>query len=157
MRNESILKIQEKWKEGFVLGYDCVTFADGTIVMADTYQTYDPNNGVTKRYWSPLCDTTLEKIEKYNTDIWTACDVFHGSFEHENQRFVFGDGAMGNEGYVASTTRNGELNWSIFFTFSNPICKAKIVDHQLVCHGDTGLVLTVDLSNLTNIQIEESA
>ncbi len=152
--NESQNKIQDKWKRGLVLGYDCIVFANGEIVIGNVYRTKNPNNGEIKQHWFPLCDTTLEKIEKYDDDIWTVCDIFHGSFEFENQKIVFGDGGMGNEGYIASTNLNGELNWSIFFTFSNPICKAEIVKDQLICYGDTGTRISIDLNELTNIKVD---
>lgn len=147
-------KIQDKWKKGFVLGFDCITHAIGEVVIASVYSTEDSNNGEIKQYWSPLCDTTLEKIEKYDDDIWTECDIFHGSFEYKNQKIVFGDGGMGNEGYVASTALTGELNWSIFFTFSNPIHRAEIVDDLLICYGDTGTRIKIKLAELTNINVD---
>lgn len=151
--NKNKIKIQQKWKQGFLLGYDCIVYASGNIVIGESYSAYNPNNGETKRYWSPLCDTTLEKIEKYNDDIWTECDIWHGSFEHQGQKIVFGDGGMGNEGYIASTTLNGELNWSIFFTFSNPICKVEIIEGKLICYGDSGTKISIDKNELTQIKI----
>ncbi|WP_025663117.1 hypothetical protein [Aquimarina megaterium] len=148
-------KIQEKWKQGYLPGFDCIVMGEGDFVIGNVYSTYDPNNGETKQYWSPLCDTTLEGIEKYDDDIWTEVSIFHGAFEYENQKFVFGDGAMGNEGYVASTTVNGELNWAIFFTFSNPIHKVEVIGTHLVCYGDTGTIIDIDLNNITKIKITD--
>lgn len=145
--------IQEQWKNGYLIGYDCIVYADGKIVIGEYYSTFDPNNGETKQYWSPLCDTELDKITKYNEDIWTACDIFHGSFIYKDQHIVFGDGAMGNEGFVASTKEDGTLNWSIFFTFSNPICKASIEGNQLICFGDTGTKIKINLEELSKIEI----
>jgi hypothetical protein len=151
---DSQRKIQDKWKQGLVLGLDCIAFANGEIVIGNAYHTKDSNTGEIKQYWFPLCDTTLEKIEKYDEDIWTVCDIFHGGFEYENQKIVFGDGGMGNEGFVASTKLNGELNWSIFFTFSNPICKAEIENNHLICYGDSGIKINIDLNNLTKIKVD---
>jgi len=153
--NKNQVKIQEKWKEGFVLGYDCITFGNGKVVIGEHYRTENPNNGERKQYWSPLCDTSLDKIEKYNEDIWTEIDVFHGAFEYRNQKIVFGDGGMGNEGYIASITKNNELNWSIFFTFSNPIHKAEIIEKELICYGDTGTKITISLDEITHIKVEQ--
>lgn len=146
-------KIQDKWKAGQILGHDCLVFASGKIVMAQVLSEENPNDGCLKHFWVPLCDTELEKIEIYNEDIWTCYDIFHGSLELEEQRIVFGDGAMGNEGFIASTTKDGSLSWSLFFTFSNPIVKAEIHSNKLVCHGDTGMRITIDLNELTHIEI----
>ncbi len=154
--NSNQTKIQHKWKKLFLPGFDCIAFGNGDFIIGNAYSTFNPNNGETKRYWSPLCDTTLDKITKYDEDIWTEVDIFHGAFEYENQKFVFGDGGMGNEGYIASTTLAGELNWSIFFTFSNPICKAEIIDGQLVCYGDSGIKISIQLNDLTKIKVDVS-
>ncbi|QKX04046.1 hypothetical protein HN014_03705 [Aquimarina sp. TRL1] len=148
-------KIQEKWKQGYLPGFDCIVMGEGDFIIGNVYSTYDPNTGETKQYWAPLCDTTLEGIEKYDDDIWTEIDIFHGAFEYENQKIVFGDGAMGNEGYVASTTRNGDLNWAIFFTFSNPIYKAEVIDKHLICYGNTGTIIDIDLKKITKIKVTE--
>ena len=148
-------KIQEKWKQGYLPGYDCITYGDGTITFANTYSLTDPEAKKSKRYWFPLCDTTLENVIKYDEDIWTECDIFHGAFEYENQKIVFGDGAMGNEGYIASTTLSGELNWAIFFTFSNPINKAEVINEHLICYGDTGTIIEIDLTNISKIKVTD--
>lgn len=148
-------KIQEKWKQGYLPGFDCITMGEGDIIIGNAYSAYDPNNGETKQYWSAICDTTLESLEKYNDDIWVECDIFHGAFEYENQKFVFGDGGMGNEGYVASTALNGVLNWAIFFTFSNPIHKAEVKDHHLICYGDSGTIIDIDLKKITKIKVTQ--
>lgn len=149
-------KIQEKWKQGYLPGYDCIVMGEGGIVIANTYSTILTETKERKRYWFPLCDTTLEGLEKYDEDIWTEVDIFHGAFEYQNQKFVFGDGAMGNEGFVASISLNGVLNWAIFFTFSNPIKKAKVEDNHLICYGDTGTIIDIDLSNITKMEITQS-
>jgi hypothetical protein len=145
--------IQEKWKKGFLPGYDCITFGDGTVTIANTYSVILTETSEHKRFWFPLCDTTLEGIQKYDEDIWTECDIWHGAFEYENQKFVFGDGGMGNEGYIASTTLNGDLNWALFSTFSNPIERAEVINNQLICYGDTGCVIQIDLKNITRIEV----
>lgn len=146
-------KIQKKWQEGYLPGFDCIVLGEGDFVIPHVYSLYDPNNGETKQYWLPLCDTTLEGIEKYDDDIWTQVDVFHGAFEYDNQKIVFGDGAMGNEGFVASTSASGILNWAVFFTFSNPIQKAEVKDKHLLCYGDTGVIIDIDLNNITKIKV----
>ena len=145
--------IQAKWQDGYVLGHDCIAFGDGRVIIASTSSMYDPNNGETTHFWTPLCDTTLTSMQKYEEDLWTEVDIFHGAFEFENQNIVFGDGGMGNEGYVASIGTDNTLNWSIFFTFSNPIKKAEIIDRQLICYGDTGMVITIEIDELTKVKV----
>lgn len=146
-------KIQAKWQAGYVVGYDGIVYGDGKVVMANAYSTYDPNNGKTQLYWSPLCDTTLASIESYNDDVWVEVDIFHGSFEFEGQTIVFGDGGMGNEGYVASITKDNKLNWSLFSTVSNPIMKAEMQGRTLICYGQTGYVAKISIDDLTQVSV----
>lgn len=149
----SKLKIQKKWKDLLVLGHDCIVYGDGRITIGSYYRLFNPNNNETKYYWSPICDTTLEWMEKYDEDLWTEVDIWHGEFIFENQKIVFGDGAMGNEGFIASTSLEGELNWSIFFNFSNPICKAEIIGESLICFGDGGIKINIKLDELHKIKV----
>ena len=104
---------------------------------------------------SLLCDTTLKGIQKYDEDVWTATDIYWGGFSSldHKQTFVFGPGAMGNEGYVASVNNDNTLKWSIFFTFSNPIMSAEIKDSDLLCYGEKGCVIKINLNNLTEIEV----
>ncbi|WP_157638218.1 hypothetical protein [Flexithrix dorotheae] len=146
-------KIQEKWQQGYLPGYDCIIMGEGEIIMGNTYSVYDSKTKKTKQYWSPLCDTTIESLEKYDDDIWTEVDIVIGAFIHKNQKFVFGSGAMGNEGFIASISPDNILDWAIFFTFSNPIYKAEVKSEHLICYGDTGISIDIDLKKISKIQI----
>lgn len=145
--------IQSKWRDGYVLGYDCIAYGDGRVVIADSYSMHDPNTKTTTHHWSPLCDTSLEAMAKYNDDIWTEVDIFHTPFAFEGQTIVHGDGGMGNEGYVASIGPDNTLNWSLFFTFSNPIMKAEIVDRELICTAEWGVIIRINIDDLTKVSV----
>lgn len=147
------MELQEKWKENHLVGYDGIVFGNGDIIIADYYKTENPNNGEIKWYWSAICDTTLKSIQKYNDDVWTEVGVYIGSFEYQQQKIVFGEGSMGNEGFVASTNLEGELNWSMFFTFSNPIHKVEVINEQLVCYGTSDVEISIDLNDLTKVKV----
>lgn len=145
--------IQKKWREGFVVGYDCIAYGDGRIVFANAYSAYNPNTHETTNYWSPLCDTTLASLLKYNDDVWTQIDIFRHPFEFEGQKIVFGDGGMGNEGYIASVTPENDLNWSLFFTNSNPIMRAEMQNRTLLAHGETGFMARINIDNPADISV----
>ncbi|SEL86980.1 hypothetical protein SAMN04487910_3549 [Aquimarina amphilecti] len=93
------------------------TYGDGTVIRGNIYEVIITETSKSKRCWFPLCDTVLKGIEKYEEDVWTEIDISYGAFEYDNQKFVFGPGAIGNEGYIASITLTGELNSSIFLLF----------------------------------------
>lgn len=146
--------LQNKWKEGFLLGFDCILFGNGNVIVANYYTLTDSYTNKKEMFWIPLCDTTIESIEKYSPDIWINVDIFHGSIEYNEQIIVFGDGCMGNEGFVASTDKTGNLNWGMFFTFSNPILSAEIKDNILVCTSEIDIKISIQLDDLTKIKIE---
>ncbi|WP_370234025.1 MULTISPECIES: hypothetical protein [Henriciella] len=145
--------IQQKWREGFVVGYDCIAHGTGRVVFANAYSLYDPNTHETTLYWSPLCDTTVASLLKYNDDIWTGVDIFRDPFEFEGQKIVFGDGGMGNEGYIASVTPENDLNWSLFFSNSNPIAHAEMQGRTIVAYGETGFIAQINIDNPADISV----
>lgn len=146
-------KIQKKWQQGYLPGYDCIVMGEGDLIIGNTHSIYNSNTKKTTQYWSPLCDTTIESLEKYDNDIWTEIDIIKGAFTYKNQTFVFGSGSMGNEGFIASTSPNNILDWAIFFTFSNPIYKAEVRDEHLICYSDNGVIIDIDLKRISKIQI----
>lgn len=151
--NKQTEYIQNKWKSGLLPGIDCILYGDGKVIIANNYCVKDSDTKQSKQYWYPLCDTTIDSLEKYDDDIWTNIDIFHGAIIHGEERIVFGDGSMGNEGFVASTDENGRLNWGIFFTFSNPIMRVKIENGTLICFSELESEIKINLNELTDISI----
>lgn len=149
--------IQDKWKKGLLPGIDCILFGNGEVIIANTNCLKDPNIKKSKQFWFPLCDTTITSLEKYEDDIWTNIDIFHGAINYGEQKIVFGDGSMGNEGFVASTNKKGDLIWGIFFTFSNPIFSAEINKNELICISELEIEIKIQLNNLTKISIENKS
>jgi len=145
MRHNNYL--QAKWRAGLFLGIDSICFGDGSVVVANCYKI----DG--KPYWYPLCDTTIESLEKYENDLWVHIDIFHGALSDRDETIVFGSGSMGNEGFVASTDRQGALLWGIFFTFSNPIVHAEIHGNILTCTTELDSKIVILRDNLTKIEI----
>ena len=151
--NEKNTHLQNKWKDGLLPGIDCIVFGNGDVMIANTYCVMDSNTKEHSRHWHPLCDTTITSLEKYEHDIWTNIDIYHGAIMYGEQIIVFGDGSMGNEGFVASTDKNGDLLWGIFFTFSNPILSAKIIHDELICVSECEIQIKIQLKDLTKISI----
>ena len=145
--------IQHQWEKGLLPGFDCIVYKNGNVTIANTYEVKDSNSQKSKRYWFPLCDTTIDSVENYDDDIWTNVDIYKGAIDFQNGKIVFGDGSMGNEGFITSTDKNNKLNWAIFFTFSNPIIKAEITNDELICTSDA-TTISIQLKNLTKISVE---
>ncbi|WP_433812906.1 hypothetical protein [Flavobacterium johnsoniae] len=146
--------IQGQWKNGLLPGIDCIVYKNGQVTIANTFRLKDSNSQKSKQYWSPLCDTTIDSLENYDDDIWTNIDIYKGAIDYEDGKIVFGEGSMGNEGFIASIDKDNQVNWGIFFTFSNPIIKAEIINDQLICISDLETKISIQLKNLTKISVD---
>ena len=145
--------LQHKWQAGFLPCIDGIVFGDGKVIVANTYTIKNQETKEQKYYWSALCDSTLQSLEKYNDNIWASIDIYKGELEYHDQKIVFGEGSMGHEGFVACVNEQNKLHWAIFFTFTNPIMSAKIENHTLVCLSEIDMVISIDLHDLTRIKI----
>lgn len=151
--NKPMDYIQHKWRSGLLPGVNCILYEDGKVVIANTYTMKDNDTNQSQWYWTPLCDTTIDSLEKYESDAWTNIDIFHGAIKHGEDTIVFGDGSMGSDGFVASTDKNGQLKWGIFFTFSNPIVSARVENGILICTSELDSEIHIKLDDLTQISI----
>ncbi|WP_138751367.1 hypothetical protein [Paenibacillus sinopodophylli] len=147
--------IAEHWNlvERELPGINCIIFPDGVLTLLNCYSIYDPNTKERKKICSPLCDTTIDSIAKYNVECWTIVDAWV-SIDYQNGKIYGGDGQMGNEGYIACTDAEDRLVWGIFFENSNPIKSLEIKDNILIAINEhTELQIEINLENLTQIKM----
>ncbi|MEY8746856.1 hypothetical protein [Paenibacillus tundrae] len=134
-------------------GLNCIVFSNGNIIMLNVETYYDPNNNERRIYCSPLCDTTIESVEKYNADCWTMVDPWT-SIDYQDGKIYGGDGQMGNEGFIACTDADDNMVWGIFLDVTNPIKQLSIQDTTLTAineHED--MKIEISLHNLVNIKM----
>ncbi|MCD8042775.1 MAG: hypothetical protein LUH10_06885 [Tannerellaceae bacterium] len=155
METENIKRyIQEKWKQGFLPGGNILLYADGSVVYLNYYESYNPNNGERKRYCSPVCDTTIISLEKYDNDIWVKSDIMLNSSLSYKEGFIHGcDGSWGSDGFIVYTDTGNQLIWAYCFEFSNPIVKMELEESLLTCYSDNETVVTIDLDNPVKIKV----
>lgn len=147
-------KIQNNWQNLKLVYYDAIVYGDGKITLGNTYYTKDSETDEIQYYWNPICDTDLESIEKYDDDCWVDVDIYKSKAIYGSNKIVCGEGTMGNEGFVACIDQDDKLIWSIFFDFSNPINKVEVINDSLICYGDTGVIIYIDLNALHKITIK---
>ncbi|MGI4870956.1 MAG: toxin-antitoxin system YwqK family antitoxin [Janthinobacterium lividum] len=141
--------VQAKWADSHILGYDCLCYGDGSVTLLSIY------TAETGRYYAfPRADTTIEGIIKYNDDPWTEIQVYNSRVVRGDLTFVCGEGAMGNEGFVAATDANG-LVWALFSTASNPFERLELVGTTLRAYSIYHLY-SINLEKLTDIRIEKN-
>lgn len=140
-------EIQQRWKNKMLLGLDCITYADGTVIIMNPYQVTDGKNR--QAYNSAMCDTTVQSILKYyHEDIWIPIEFYPRETVHYKGDIIrCGEGAMGNEGFVSCEDASGNLKWSFFCTLFNPFNEMSMETPDLMQLSSTnGYSMIMDLS-----------
>lgn len=145
--------IQEIWKseQKKMPCFDVIVYPDDTLTVLDFRVFYDPNTQKSTAEVTPLCDSDLASVLKYNPDCWVGVDKWT-SLHHENRRYLGGEGSYGNEGFIACEDLEGNLIWAMFFENTNPFCELKIQDNWLIGiseHRDAQI--EINLNNITEI------
>jgi hypothetical protein len=147
--------IIEHWnsKERKLPGINCIAFPDGKVIILNCHCIYDPNTKKRELFCAPLCDTTIDSIEKYAAAYWTHVDAWV-SIDYQGGKIHGGDGAMGNEGFMARTDEYDQLIWGMFFENTNPIKSLEIKAGTLVAINEhSELRVEVNLDTLTDIKM----
>lgn len=147
--------IQEHWNKAprELPGINCIVFPTGDVIMLNCWDLYNPNTEERKAFCTPLCDTNIAAIEKYQASEWVIVDAWT-IVEDQGSKFYGGDGTMGHEGFIACTDLNDNLIWAMFFTNSNPIKKVEIKGNHLVALNEhENMRISIDLENLTDIEM----
>jgi hypothetical protein len=127
MKNETIL---EHWSNEELIGINSLQKNNGEIIILNSCKVISTD--YVSYYSSPLCLTTIESLEKFNSDIWTTFEVFSNRLEINNEYIVFGgEGGMGNEGFIACTDKFDNFLWALFFTDSNPFYKIEFGNNEI--------------------------
>lgn len=133
---------------------DCIVYPDGEITVLNICRSKNPDTGELKISITPLCDTTIWSLLKYEKDIWVEVDEW-STLYNEGGYYISGDGTMGNEGFIAKTDSNNSLLWAIFLTVTNPIKNLNIVDDWLIGKNEhENGIIKINLKELTDIKYE---
>jgi len=119
--------IQQHWENKKLPGLDCILYPDGSVVILNLYSTINSQGGDKKVYISPLCDSTIQSVEKYLPDIWIDIEVNpHHLILPNGDTIKCGEGCMGNEGFVCCEDASGKLKWAFFCGSLNPFCEPEM-------------------------------
>jgi len=145
--------IQEHWSNNELPGIDAILFADGTMIMLDFYTI--STEGRKLHYVNPVCETNLKSVEKYNDDVWSQIERHPGTLTlPDGKKVHFGEGAMGNEGFVALTENDDQLIWALFSTATNPFIKAAFVNGKIRAYSTYDRYYNIDILAPEKIVIE---
>ena len=144
-----------KWGEEKVLGgINCFVNQEGRVIILNCNRRIVKE----KEFHSciPLCDTTIESLEKYDDDLWSEFDVFTNKVITDNGEIICGgEGQMGNQGFITCTNSNNEFIWSLFFVDSNPFYKINIEGNEVHAFSSYNLVFIINLKKPWIVKIEK--
>ena len=138
-------KVQQQWQNNKLIGINSIIYNDffETVILINFYRMDNDESFV-----FPFCDTTVSSLEKYDNDIWTEIQEYK-SIPYDNDTLIkFGEGAMGNEGFICMTDKNNILKWAVFLENSNPIIDCKIFEKKILLISSNKQKITIDLENL---------
>ena len=153
MINATRKKMNEHWLNDELIGISCVQKNDGKIIILNCFSyTID---GKKTHLSMPICETTIESVEKYNEDIWTQFEKFSNEIIVDNKFKIFGgEGSMGNEGFIACTDLNNDFIWAIFLTDSNPFYKIEFQENEILAYSSSNLLYKINFLEPEKIKIE---
>ncbi len=145
--------LEEKWQSGFGLHIDGMVFADGRVVLCECVKL--KRDGRSIPLASPIGDSTLDSVLAYDDDPWVALtEMDRSEIAESNLRISCGEGAMGNEGYVAAAALDtGKLIWMAFFTCSNPFEALKFIDGEVIAENTYEQEWIFPLANPEKVRI----
>lgn len=132
--------------------FDVLVYGDDRLTVIDFCVLYDPNTKKSTASVTPICDSTLQSMQNYDPERWASVGEWT-SLHHENRRYVGGDGAYGNEGFIACEDLDGNLIWAFFSEKTNPFRELKIQDNWLIGIGEhRDVQIEINLNNPTKIK-----
>lgn len=126
--------IQAHWQKSLVYGFPSILYKNGDIQFITINNKANPNLPQTfnREYELVFLERTNLQVEmkKYD-DIWTEYQIY-GTIERSNGTILkYGEGAMGNEGFIAKLDANNILEWILFSTCSNPFIRHEHIDESI--------------------------
>lgn len=134
--------MKEHWADDQIIGVNSLVRSDDSVVLLNCYSVIAENGKL--HFCFPLCDTTTKSLFKYEEDIWTSFQIFC-KIETENNIYVGGQGAMGNEGFIACLDSERSPIWTLFFENSNPFYEISIEEGILEAVTSLDLKYHIDL------------
>lgn len=142
--------MRDHWNSEELIGINCLIRNDESVVILNCYSVQEEESK--QHYCFPLCETTTKSLERYDVDIWTKFQVFT-EITYEEFTYVGGEGAMGNEGFIACLNSDRLPIWALFFENSNPFYKLEIVNNSLEAITSLDLKYQVDIELPERIKI----
>ena len=142
--------IQSSWAEQLLVGIDSIVLNDGTVytIEIDSAKDIRANETFNRVYTFRVSEkTSLDALLKDDPDIWSEFQTY-GEFKGiDNSKVLFGEGEMGNEGFVVKLDADNNLEWSLYSTESNPFIESRREDDGVHIFSSHGFSLVLNENN----------
>lgn len=131
-----------------------ILMADGSVILFECRKL--KAEGKTRPSAAAIGNSTLESILSYDADAWVPLtEMDRKEDAHSGIRLTCGEGAMGNEGYVAVSDReDGKLKWYAFFSCSNPFESVRMEEGIVMAENAYGQLWKFPLERPESVSIE---
>lgn len=138
--------ITNRWRAGQTVHVDGIAFRTGRVVLLEV-KTYCIGTTI-KCVASPMADTTLDSILSYDEDPWVEFTSLCAVTWDGDLRVSCGEGAMGNEGFVAFGADSSSVyDWVPFCTSSNPFTHLDRDGEHILAHAGYDQVWRIPFIN----------
>ena len=142
--DEAVAALHGQWRAGFALHVEAIVYGSGRVLLLDGRTIRSGTN--LRTVVSPRADTTVSSVLKYANDPWSPLTRLATLGVSQDVQVECGEGAMGNEGYVAAVNRaDGSLNWILFSTHSNPFVSLVLKGGDVLAEGGYDQVWRIPL------------
>jgi hypothetical protein len=152
-----VKKIQSSWEEYKLIGIDSIVFNNGSVLSIDITKTIKTEalNTYGKLYRLNINEKKkLSELLEEDDDLWSEIQI-NGEFElKDKSRVVFGEGEMGNDGFIVNIDSNNQIVWSFYSTESNPFVKCNIINDKVHIFSSHGFSIVIDKSNPSKSYID---
>lgn len=150
--------IRNSWNKELILGVDALLFKNGTVYLTEIEVETDVLAIRTfgKRY--SLAFHGKRKIGELlneNSDVWSEIQVYGEVPLLEDSKLIYGEGEMGNEGFIACINPDNQMEWSFFSTKSNPFIESNQENGKIQIFSSHGFsVVVYDVKNTLGMNID---
>lgn len=144
---QMIAELQSSWKERKLIGIDSIVFNNGNVLLIEINKTAESKaiNTYGKLYeLNIIKKTRLDILLEEDSDLWSEIQINGEINLRDKSKLFFGEGEMGNDGFIVKIDFNRTILWSLYSTTSNPFINFEIIDEVIHVFSSHGFSICID-------------
>lgn len=124
---DSMKELQDRWAAGQLIGLDVLYCGAAAVKNIDIESIENDSlvHAFGKEYRiSYEGEADLDEMLG-DDDVWSEVQVYNKLLLEDGRVIFCGEGEMGNEGFIARTDKDNNIEWFLFSTTSNPFVDMK--------------------------------